>query len=233
MIATTAATAQTMLHTAMRAPVTVVVALTKEQGAVTALRSVTCGKKGHLARVCHSNVLQNTSPTPRAASTVQTHQSQVEEYPLFIIGNMETRPVVVTLRLDDRQIDLVVDTGTAVSIISATTYHTLWSEDQAPELLASSVKLRTYTRVVIEVLGAIEVDVCYMDLQERLRLLVVAGDGPSLFGRDWLRKFRFDWKELNFIHHTPQATPRFCKPLQIPLHGALLATPACNNGVEC
>ena len=154
---------------------------------------------------------------------VQTAESQVEEYPLFTIANEGTRPVVVTLRLDDREIDMEVDTGAAVSLISATTYQTLWAEDRAPELFASSVKLRTYTREVIEVLGAIEVDVRYMDLQERLRLLVVAGDGPSLFGRDWLRKF--DWKELNFIHRTPQVTPRVCKPLQIPLHGALLATP--------
>ena len=181
--------------------------------------------------MCRSNALQNTPPTPRSASMVQTHQvqtaeSQVEEYPLFTIANEETRPVVVTLRLDDRQIDMEVDTGTAVFLISATTYHTLWSEDQAPELLASSVKLRTYTREVIEVLGTIEVGERYMDLQDRLRLLVVAGDGPSLFGRDWFCKFRFDWKELNFIHRTPQATPCFCKPLQIPLHGALLATPA-------
>ena len=146
----------------------------------------------------------------------------MEEYPLFTIANEETRPVVVTLRLDNRQIDMEVDTGTAVSLISATTYHTLRSEDQAPELLASSVKLCTYTREVIKVLGAIEVDVRYLDLQERLRLLVVTGDGPSLFGRDWLRNF--DWKELNFIHRTPQVTPRICKPLQIPLHGALLTT---------
>ena len=58
-----------------------------------------CGKKGHLAQVCCSNALQNTSPTPRSASMVQTHQvqtaeSQVEEYPLFTITNEETRPVV-------------------------------------------------------------------------------------------------------------------------------------------
>ena len=79
-----------------------------------------CGKKGHLAWVCRSNVLQNTSPTPRSASTVQTHQVQtaeslVEVYPLFTIANKETRPVVVTLRLDDRQIDMDVDTGVTVN----------------------------------------------------------------------------------------------------------------------
>ena len=104
-----------------------------------------CGKKGHLARVCHSNARQNKSPTPRTASTVQTHQVQTAEsqveYPLFTIANEGTRSVVVTLCLDDREIDMEVDTGAAVSLISATTYQTLWAEDRAVHLQCKTAHL--------------------------------------------------------------------------------------------
>jgi len=31
-------------------------------------------------------------------------------------------------------------------------------------------------------------------------LLVVAGEGPSLLGRDWLAKLKLYWQELNQIH---------------------------------
>ena len=36
--------------------------------------------------------------------------------------------------------------------------------------------------------------------KEPLHLLVVEGDGPSLFGRDWLMRLKLDWSQLNQVH---------------------------------
>ena len=44
--------------------------------------------------------------------------------------------------------------------------------------------------------GAISITVEYEDQKETLSLLVVAGTGPSLLGRDWLLKIRLDWQNL-------------------------------------
>ena len=72
------------------------------------------------------------------------------------------------------------DTGAAVSLISGSTYHAHWAEGQVPALQHANVKLRTYIGEEIDVLGCVDVKVVYAGQQEHLRLLVVAGDGPSL-----------------------------------------------------
>lgn len=51
-------------------------------------------------------------------------------------------------------------------------------------------------------LGSITVDVFYKGQSKSLSLLVVAGEGPSLLGRDWLAELQLDWHELNFVHQS-------------------------------
>ena len=68
------------------------------------------------------------------------------------------------------------DTGAAVSLISEDTTKKLLP---AATLHCAPVRLRTYTGELIKVLRQIEVDVVYEDQQKPLKLLVVAGQGPS------------------------------------------------------
>ena len=51
--------------------------------------------------------------------------------------------------------------------------------------------------------GAIEVDVSYQDQKAHLSLLVVAGNGPSLMGQDWLCHVKLDWTMLHQLQIDP------------------------------
>ena len=95
-----------------------------------------------------------------------------------------------------------IDTGAAVSLISEKTYKTQWSPQFQPTLKASNVRLHTYTKESIEVLGSIPVEVTYKRQKKSLSLLVVAGEGPSLLGRDWLAELQLDWRELYLVHQS-------------------------------
>ena len=81
--------------------------------------------------------------------------------------------------VDEKELQLEVDTGASASVISESTYRELWPEDP-PNLLETQVKLRTYTGEKIKILGSIKVKVEYEQQKEMLGLLVVAGPGPSL-----------------------------------------------------
>ena len=64
---------------------------------------------------------------------------------------------------------------------------------------ASSELLRTYTRHTLEAKGCIEVNVKYQSQEKQLPLVVVAGERPSLLGRNWLAHIKLDWPSFHNV----------------------------------
>ena len=92
-----------------------------------------------------------------------------------------------------------LDTGASVSLAS----ERVWREKlNAVPLNPSSLGLRTYTGKPLELLGQAQVHVVYEGQSATLPMLVVSGDGPSLFGRNWLSAIRFNWGEIKKVYCT-------------------------------
>ena len=174
-----------------------------------------CKKKGHLARVCRSSKQLQSAPTASRPNQIRTSRTtnQVavdddcvsdtsESYELFNLQETRSKPLVVTVKLNNSTAHMELDTGASLSIISEKTFCSLWSTQARPELQSSSVKLHTYTKQAIEVLGSIMVKVTYKTQVKDLPLLVVAGEGSSLLGRNWLTELQLDWHELHQMTHT-------------------------------
>ena len=60
--------------------------------------------------------------------------------------------------------------------------------------------VHTYTGQPMSVLGQLLVKVQHDEAQETMPLQVVKGSGTTLLGRDWLQKFRLDWKTIFKLH---------------------------------
>ena len=86
-----------------------------------------------------------------------------------------------------------VDTGEALSIISETIRLAIFPEDT---LHPSTLILKTYTDERLKVTGTLNVRVRYGDQKQKLVLVVVAGNGPSLLGRNWLKYICIDWSSI-------------------------------------
>ena len=94
------------------------------------------------------------------------------------------QPFTAEVAVNKAKLVLEVDTGAALSLISKATYESLWAGSDHPALGKASVRLKTYLGTEISIEGSIDVDVTYESQRVNLPLLVVAGDGPSLMGRN-------------------------------------------------
>ena len=77
------------------------------------------------------------------------------------MGKCSTEPVQVQMIVSGKRLDLEVDTGGALSL------------------------MRTYTNEPIEVMRTLNVPVQDEGQLKKLVLVVVAGDDPTLLGRNW------------------------------------------------
>lgn len=92
------------------------------------------------------------------------------------------------VKMNGKKVQMEVDTGASMLIISDSTYHTLQMTPTNPVLQGTDVKLTTYTGENVPEVGAINVTAEYGTQVKELSILVVQGNGPSLLGRDWLRE---------------------------------------------
>ena len=133
-----------------------------------------------------------------------TESEQSSEYQMYNCHTVESQPLCVELLIQGALVSMEVDTGATLSIISHQTYDTAWTGTQVSPIKPSNVKLCTYMGGGgIPVDGAIEVDVSYQDQKAHLNLLVVAENGPSLMGRDWLSHVKLDWTRLHQLQINP------------------------------
>ena len=135
-----------------------------------------------------SKANKNISQSTHSVETADTTGNELEAsaYALFNVTSSLSSPFIVTLQINGADVQMEVDTGVSMTLISKATFDKIWNSQTAPPLQSTGSKLRTYTGENFEVLGAANVDVSFQDQYKQLHLLVVGGKGPSLLGRDWL-----------------------------------------------
>ena len=172
-----------------------------------------CGKRGHIEAVCRlPKKLTNPKahPTRRTMRYSREHRPQTKyvtaeataeaendkQLPLYTVGGGSTPPIKVPMVINDKPVCMELDTGAAMTIMSEAQYSELFPE---MELRESKVLLKTYSRERLSVKGEIAVCVQHNGQSQELVLTIVAGQGPSLLGRDWLKHLRLDWKEVHAL----------------------------------
>ncbi|ETW98967.1 MAG: hypothetical protein ETSY2_41820 [Candidatus Entotheonella gemina] len=126
------------------------------------------------------------------------------DYNLFEVGTQDkVDPYMVPVVIDGANLLMEIDTGSALTLISQTTFSALWPQEKSPHLESTSIRLRTYSGEELRVVGRAVVRVrCGGQVEEDLGLVVVGGEGPSLLGRDWLGRLRLDWREIRMLKTT-------------------------------
>jgi len=89
-----------------------------------------------------------------------------------------------------------VDKGVCMSLVSEKKFRRLFPTKLIKH---SHTQLTTYSGHPIKAIGEVNVDVTYRSQQAKFPLIIVAGSGPSLLGRNWLNAIRLDWKSISMV----------------------------------
>ena len=160
-----------------------------------------CHKLGHIARVCRSEPSsrpnqrgQNHRTTRRRqpnkshiVNNVEESESEPDNLRVPVVGVSVPKSYKVPLEINGIQMTMKLDTGAGVSLVSEKT----WAEELGePELSSSDIPLEGYPNRPLRVLEQCQVDVKVHGKEAVLPLIVVGGNGISLFGRNWLQSFK-------------------------------------------
>ena len=148
-------------------------------------RCFSCNKTGHYKEFC-----------PESVHSVELG------YNVFFGQCSRNRPYVFPTVVNGTKFEMEVDTGSALTLMSEKSY-VQWKE--RPPLKKDSLPLmKTYTGEPVRVLGTFEAEVQWSTSgqakqEKSLPVHVVAGEGPFLMGRNWLREMQLDWYEIRLI----------------------------------
>ena len=168
-----------------------------------------CQCRGHLARVCRSSSNPKKGPRRekgrrhpvRHLEESEDSTSELEEFLGLVrevggIHKLYQPPIKVPLRIDGVQVQMELDTGASVSIVSEDQYKQYWP---GRSLDKSTIRLQTYSKEPLIVVGNLDVQVEYGSQKVTLPLVVVKDNGPMLFGRNWLRVIKLNWRDIHYV----------------------------------
>ena len=123
-------------------------------------------------------------------------EDKEDELRLFKIGQENPEPsIIIPVKMKWATYSIKLDTGASVSIMSEES----WNRNFADLLEKSQVKLKTYTGETLDVIGQARVNVSYEKQTVKLPIQNVKGNGPSLFGRNWLWSIQLNWWTIKMI----------------------------------
>ena len=157
-----------------------------------------CGKIGHISRKCPKSRERDKQKTFQNSNHVLEEESNESSDDLFHIyknTNGKSKSLVVKVNLNGHLVELEVDTGASLTVISSRAFDIIKSGLEQVERSKSNVKLKTYSGEIIRAQGQAVNSIEYENQSLKCTLYIIEGDRPNLLGRDCLAKIRLKWVE--------------------------------------
>lgn len=179
------------------------------------MKSRSCDKVGHIAKVCRSKGKEKqgssyqqsskdsvtshhrTNKIDTSAHTIHSNHSDIHAYTMFNISS-RSAPITISLTLNGCPATMELDTGASYSIMGEMTFRSILGDSVSIDA-CSDITLRTYMGEILPLLGKVTVSVAYHSQVVVLPLLIVQGEGAALFRRNWLEQIQLDWSSIHSV----------------------------------
>ena len=131
---------------------------------------------------------------------------------MYYLNHVTAKPkpaIMVDLVLEGKPVRMELDTGAPVSLMSWTKFNSLFPDHS---LQSYNLPMQTYLGEPINVRGQAQVEVQYEQQRVKLPLVIVDGNGPTLFGRQWLDSIKLNWKSINHVWSKTLQSVLDCHP---------------------
>ena len=112
-----------------------------------------------------------------------------EEFPMHCCAVKRVNPMFVNVKLNGKPVRLELDTGASLTVMGENSFR---KEVGEMKLKSTNLKLKTYSGEFILPRGVAEVEVQHGGKVEKLPVVVMPGETPSLLGRNWLERLNVD-----------------------------------------
>ncbi|PAA68677.1 hypothetical protein BOX15_Mlig034486g1 [Macrostomum lignano] len=155
-----------------------------------------CGKLGHTAAACRRGAgASGADSKPRVGAVQEAEDEDCSSLNTVPSVAAKVPPYLTKVLINGVSCQMEIDTGAAVSLISAKVYQDLLGG--IPKLGGTTIRLRNYGGQPVNVLGQLSVTVEIPGNEKKLLpLVVVSGSGSSLIGRNWLSELTMDWRSI-------------------------------------
>ncbi|XP_075728639.1 uncharacterized protein LOC119176573 isoform X2 [Rhipicephalus microplus] len=164
-------------------------------------RCFKCTRRGHLARMC----AVNDKTSRMLAVTAQATETEDSDNSASQIWSLTTKrslipPIRKEFAWNGIQVTMDIDTGSPVCVIPKSIYETYCH--QWPQLQKSELQLSCYLGR-LPLLGAITMPVSYEGTTVQCTLTILDCEGPSLCGRDLLKKLTDECIQVLNVYPQP------------------------------
>ena len=172
----------------------------------TSYRCNVCRETGHLARCCPRGRRGGThaiQEEEEREDEVVAMENVSNDSPVYMVQRTQVNvpPIWCPIRIGGTTVKMELDTGAGVTLIDEHTYRQI---KPRPPLSACGTRLRSYSGDDIPVIGEFCTDVSHNgSVHRQLPVIVVAGSGPSLLGRNWLATMKLNWSEVHAVRTPP------------------------------
>lgn len=103
------------------------------------------------------------------------------------VNNVDAEPMFVNISINERELNLEIDTGTFVTVISEKIFNDYFKDFK---LTKTNQRLRAYDGKTLQPTGKMSnLTVEFNDKTRVLECFMLPGSGPGLMGRQWLTRF--------------------------------------------
>ncbi|XP_037931379.1 uncharacterized protein K02A2.6-like [Teleopsis dalmanni] len=161
------------------------------------LKCYTCGKKGHVEKVCIQKLMRDTNQV----SDDETEINQIHDYNIIVdifenkqIDSNVSPKYFVTVQINGKYQKFEVDSGVGYTLIPKKLFENLNLEVNVSR---SKIAFRSYTKNVFVPDGVAIVQVKYGNRVFQESMYIVSNEYSPLLGRSWIRKLKINLHEID------------------------------------